>query len=276
MIELLPTRLPGAPFDRAHPTRRPRLHNIVTRRWLLERGGARTLNGVLAEGRHASSPRIKPAAVVGGGVVLVIAVVLVVALLGGGGGRALIGGSEPSTPSFSFKVTKVVAVPTRPDATAAKLKGKAKAPANEVVQVMDALYVQAFLNPENWQNASYDDVWSMFESGAGAQAQQQVDTLTAGSGAGAVFDEILPKSGTLKAKVLLDPKDEPSSVVAIVKFVAIGSGKDGKDLAMTSQGQYVFQKIDGTWKVVSFKVVRNDVPKAPSPSASASASGSPS
>ena len=76
--------------------------------------------------------------------------------------------------------------------------------------------------------------------------------------------------------MLLDPKDEPYSVVAIVKFTAIGTGKDGNDLAMTSQGQYVFQKIDGTWKVVSFRVLRNDVPRAPSPSASASASGSPS
>jgi hypothetical protein len=211
--------------------------------------------------------------------VLVVAVVLVVALLGGGGGRALIGGgSEPSTPSFSFKVTKIVPVPTRADATAAKLKGKAKPPADEVVKVMDALYVQAFLNPENWQNGSYDPVWSSFEQGAGAEAQQQVDTLTAGSGAGAAFDTILPKSGTLKAKVLLDPKDEPYSVVSIVKFVAIGSGKDGKDLSMTSKGEYVFQKIDGTWKIVSFKVIRNDLPMAPSPSASASgsASGSPS
>jgi len=209
--------------------------------------------------------------------VLVVAVVLAVLLLGGNGGRALIGGgNEPTTPAFSFKVTKIVPVPTRADAKAAQLKEKAKPPANEVANVMDALYVQAFLNPDNWQNASYDDVWSMFESGAGAQAQQQVDTLTAGSGAGAAFDEILPKSGSLKAKVLLDPKDEPYSVVAIVKFVAIGSGKDGQDLSMTSKGQYVFQKIDGAWKVVSFKVIRKDVPKAPSPSASASTSGSPS
>lgn len=208
---------------------------------------------------------------------LVVAVVLIVSLLGGGGGRALIGGgSEPTTPSFSFKVTKVTAVPTRPSATADQLKDKAKPPANEVVHVMDALYVQAFLNPDNWQHGSYDDVWSMFDAGAAAEAQQQVDTLTAGSGAGDAFDEILPKSGTLKAKVLLDPKDVPYSVVAIVKFTAIGSGKDGKDLAMTSQGQFVLQKIDGTWKVVSFRVLRNDVPKAPSPSATASASGSPS
>ena len=202
-------------------------------------------------------------------------VVVVGFLFSGRNGKTqLLGGDGPTTPKFAFETTKVVAVPTRADATAAKLKEKAKAPANEVVKQMDALYIQAFLNPDNWQNASYDALWALFESGAGAEAQQQVDTVTAGSGAGAAFDEILPKTGTLKAKVLLDPNDVPYSVVAIVKFVATGTGKNGQDLLMTSQGQYVFQKIDGTWKVVSFRVLRNDEPQQASPSTSASASGS--
>jgi hypothetical protein len=228
----------------------------------------------LAEGRHVSSPRIKPAYLFGGAAVLIVVIVGLLLMRGGGKPSFLGGNDGPTTPKFAFETTKVVAVPTRADATAAKLKEKAKAPAEEVGKIMDALYIQAFLNPDNWQDGSYDDVWAMFEPGAGAEAQQQVDTVTAGTGAGAAFDEILPKTGTMKAKVLLDPKDEPYSVVAIVKFVAVGSGKDGQELVMTSKGQYVFQRIDGTWKVVSFKVMRNDEQRQASASPSAGASGS--
>ena len=79
-----------------------------------------------------------------------------------------------------------------------------------------------------------------------ALAQAQVETLTAGTGAGDTFEQILPDAGKLKAKVLFDRKDQPYSVVAITRFEAVGSGKDGQDnVRMTSRGQYVFQRVDG-------------------------------
>lgn len=202
---------------------------------------------------------------------VLVAVILVFLLKGGGGNKGPFT-HDPQTPPFAFQTAKVLTVPTNAKADAATLKTKAKAPAAEVTKVMDALYIGAFLDPSNWRDGSYDDVWTFFEPGAGTEAQAQVETVTAGTGAGAAFDMILPTgSSTLKAKVLFDPKDEPYSVVAIVKFKATGSGKDGQDLLILSKGQYVFQKIDGSWKVVSFKVLRNDEQQAaPSPSASGS------
>lgn len=203
----------------------------------------------------------------------VIAVILVFLLSGGGGNSGPLT-HDPETPPFAFETSKVLSVATSPDADAEALKTDAKAPAAEVTKVMDALYIDAFLDPGNWQDGSYDDVWTFFDTGSGTEAQAQVETVTAGTGAGDAFDTILPTgSSTLKAKVLFDPKDEPYSVVAIVKFKATGSSKDGQDLLMLSKGQYVFQKIDGSWKVVSFKIMRNDEQQAaPSPSASGSSS----
>ena len=64
-------------------------------------------------------------------------------------------------------------------------------------------------------------------------------------------------------------------MVAITRFEAVGTGKDGDDVRMTSRGQYVFQQVDGEWRVVSFKVLRdNEVEASPSGSPSASPSGS--
>ncbi len=204
---------------------------------------------------------------------VVVAVILVFLLKDGGGSKGPFD-PGPETPDFAFQTSKLLVVPTTAKAQTEKLRTKAKTPAADVKKIMDALYINAFLDPGNWQGASYDDVWTLFDGGSGTEAQAQVDTLTAGTGAGAAFDTILPiGTSTLKMKVLFDPKEAPYSVVAIVKFKALGAGKDGQDLQMLSTGQYVFQKVDGSWKVVSFKVVRNDEQQAaasPSPSASGS------
>ena len=191
---------------------------------------------------------------------MVVAVLAFVLFRGGTDGLPIIGHSTPPTPEFAFKIEKVMAVPTRAGVKVATLKTKAKSVAAEVTKTMDALYSGAFLDPGNWQAGSYDDVWDLFETGASAEAQQQVDTLTAGTGAGATFDAIVPMTGSLKTKVLFDQKDQPFSVVAIVHFKAAGSGKDGHDLQMSSQGQFIFQRLDGAWKVVSFRLLRNDIP----------------
>ena len=207
---------------------------------------------------------------------MVAAVVLGFVLFGGDAGGIIpgIGGSpKPPTPAFAFDVTKVTPVATRDDVTHAELQTAAEDAAGEVTAQMDTLYIGAFLEPDNWLEGSYDGVWELFEEGASAEAQAQVETLTAGVGAGDAFEQILPRKGTLKTKVLFDQEEQAFSVVAITRFEAVGSGKDGDDVRMTSRGQYVFQQVDGEWRVVSFKVLRdNEVEASPSPSPTPSGS----
>ena len=210
-----------------------------------------------------------------------IAVGVILALtLKSGGGRgtgpnATVG---PGTPAFAFHTTSVVAVPVRTGAKPPALQGKAKPATAQILKTMNAIYIDGFLDPSDWQPGVYDKVWASFDQGAASEAQKQVDTLTAGTGAGAAFERITPKSGTMQARVLLDSKDKPFSVLATVVFKAVGHGKDGSDLLISSSGQFVFQQVGGTWKVVSFRVLRNDQTQAPSPSATPSGapSGSPS
>jgi hypothetical protein len=76
----------------------------------------------------------------------------------------------------------------------------------------------------------------------------------------------------VRIKVLIDPKGLPYSAVGVVKFEAKGTGAAVSHV-FVSKGQYILQKIDGEWTVVSFSVGREDKEKAtPSGSGSPSAS----
>jgi hypothetical protein len=167
----------------------------------------------------------------------------------------------------------VTPVATRTDADNAELQADAEEAADAVTGQMDALYMGAFLDPDNWLEGSYDSVWVLFESNASDEAQEQIEAMTAGLGAGDAFAQILPKKGTLKTKVLFDQEEQAYSVVTVTRFEAVGTGKDGSRIRMTSRGQYVFQQVEGEWRIVSFKVLRdNEVEEAPSPIATPSGS----
>ena len=254
------------------------LHEFLTPVRLLLNGSARTLCGVLSAGRHVpTSSRIKPAYLIVGGVVVVAAVVLGFVLLGGADSLPIIGDSpRPPTPEFAFEMKKVTPVATSSASKHADFEAEANAAADQVREQMDALYIGAFLETDNWLDDSYDSVWDLFDEGASAEAESQVDTLTAGIGAGEAFEQILPGTGVLKTKVLFDPKGEAYSVVAITNFEAVGTGKDGQDMRMTSRGEFVFQQVDGEWRVVSFKVLRDNEVQEPSPTSGATPTESPS
>ncbi|MFN8233071.1 MAG: hypothetical protein U0V56_06265 [Actinomycetota bacterium] len=234
----------------------------------------------MSEGRHASRPSRKPALIVGGIVAVLVIGVVVVVLASDGSGRGGglipgIGDDGPVTPEFSFETTKVLAVPTRVNVTPEELKPAAQPSADEIEGLMDALYLEAFFDVDNWTAGSYDEVWPLFDTDAAAEAQAQAAVLTAGEGAGDAFDQIEPGLAQLKTKVLLSHKDEPVAVVAVVIFRATGRGKDGApDVLMQSNGEFTFRQIDGEWKIVAFHVQRDDEEQtaAPSPTPSAEAS----
>jgi hypothetical protein len=235
----------------------------------------------LSEGRHASRPSRKPALLVGGIVaVLVIGVVVVVLASGGSGkGGGLIpgiGGDDgPVTPAFAFETTKVLAVPSRVNVTPEELKPAAQPSADEIEGLMNTLYLEAFFDVDNWQAGTYDEVWPLFATDAAAEAQANAAVLTAGEGAGDAFDEIDPGLAQLKTKVLLNHRDEPVAVVAVVIFRATGRGAEGaSDVLMQSNGEFTFRQVDGEWRIVAFHVQRNDEEQGtaatPTPSTEAS------
>jgi hypothetical protein len=198
---------------------------------------------------------------------VVAAVALVVIAVSNGNGGGLggivpgIGEDEPKTPAFAWDESKAAAVTTAVQADGAdKAKGadEAAAPAAAAAaQVLDELYTQAFLVPQNWQEGTYEDAVAVFARQAQPRALKQIEVLTAGTAVGEVLDRIDPKVGTLKTTVLLDPDGRPYSVVGTVKFTARGKGET-TNVTFASNGQYFLEKIDGRWRIVAFTVTRDD------------------
>lgn len=209
--------------------------------------------------------------------VVALAVVAVFSLSGGEAGPLadLVGDDTPETPEFAFDASKPKAVETSAKANHQAAVAAAQAPSETVTQQLDDLYTAAFLDPGNWMDGEYDDVLEFFSDDARGAAEAQLDVLTAGPEAGDAFESIRPMPSTLKVHVLLDPSRVPRAVEGSARFVARGTGVDGQ-VEMISKGQFVFEKVDGEWLVVSFSVQRSDEEREPRPSASGSpgASGS--
>ena len=213
------------------------------------------------------------------GAIVVVALVgvAIFALAGGDAsslGPGLLGDDTPETPAFDFETSKPKAVETSTDPDHKAAVEAAQAPAEAVTERIDDLYTAAFLDPGNWMEGEYDDVLAFFDGGAADAAERQLDVLTAGPAAGDAFDTIRPLPSTLKVQVLFDPDGTPHAVEGSARFVARGAGEDGQ-VDLVSKGQFVFERADGEWVVVSFSVRRSDEERESTPP-SASASAEPS
>ncbi len=200
---------------------------------------------------------------------LVVLGIGAVVLADGSGGGILPGNDLPPAPTFAFEVSKPTVETTAqidPEATVNEAKAHAEAApaAAQVATELHDLYVAAFLEPANWTEGSYESVNDFFAAPAQDAAAKQAKVLTAGEGV-TELDSIVPQASTLKLKVLLDALGKPSSVAGIVNFTAKGTG-GGSVYMFKSKGQYVFRKVDGEWKIVSFSVRRADTEKAPASS----------
>ena len=205
-------------------------------------------------------------------VVAVLVAVVVLSLSGGDGPLGVIVGNDtPETPEFAFDATKPKPVETATKPDHQQAVAAAKAPAEAVTQQLDDLYTAAFLDPGNWMDGAYDDVLGLFADGARDAAEAQLDVLTAGPEAAEAFETIRPMPSTLKIHVLFDEAGVAQSVEGSARFVGMGTGTSGQ-VMLVSKGQFIFEKSDGEWLVVSFSVRRNDEERQPKPDASSSPS----
>ena len=213
----------------------------------------------LAEGQHAQSPPRKTPLFIIGGIAAVAALVAAIFVFTGGGDGPLgipLGNDTPETPEFAFKVQKGPVVTTAEGADQQKAVAAAAPASKAVTAVLDTFFTEAFLDPANWQEGDYEEALQVFSADARAEAEQQLELLTAGTEVSGL-ETIRPMASTVKTEVLVDPKNVPASVIGIVKFQA--SGVEGSQrFVFNSKGQYTLQKIDGDWTIVSFSVSRAD------------------
>ena len=208
-------------------------------------------------------------------VVVVVAIaVLILVLSGGNSGGILggIGGHDDEIPAFEFKAKRVGVEATTENADLDAMRVTAGQIQTEIVPELNALFTEAFLDPENWRNGEYDEVLEPFADDALPHVQEGLETLTLGANAGDVYDEVTPTKGSVATKVLFDLDGNPNTVNVTFRFYALGERKDGTYTAIVSHGQLTMQDLDG-WKIIAFDVSRADhetEPPAPAPSGSAS------
>ena len=215
-------------------------------------------------------------------VVIAAAVVGGVLLFGDDGTTATTnpggGGTEVAaeTPDLTFNASKPVVVTVTAAQRPKTLAAGAQAASKRAVAVLDTVYTEAFLDPSSWDGGSYDDAWTQFTDEAGARAEAQADSLTAGSAAGDTYARIEPLKATVCPRVLVDETGKPLSVVAQVYFTAEGMHDDGTSTLFKSTGQFFLEPGGNTWRVVAFDVRRADKERKAPPSPSTSEGSSPS
>jgi hypothetical protein len=230
----------------------------------------------LTDGQHAPARKNpSPAVFIGIGVAVVViaGVIVAFALTRNKSSNAGVVSGSPSYGGFQFSGVRYDPVTTAVGGDQKKADNAAKQASAQVTNQLNTLYGEGFLDPANWQKGSYTSALAVFDAKAAAQAQLQIDTLTAGTAAGTTFTTITPQASKLHIDVLVDKGNNPVSAIGQLEFRAIAHAKDGTVTRLISKGTYVFTQESGVWKITSFNVQRED--KQGAGTSSASATGSP-
>jgi hypothetical protein len=168
-------------------------------------------------------------------------------------------GDAAQTPAFRFTKATRALVRTSPGRIKRRQKAISERAAIAARTILDDLYTEGFLDPANWQQGTYVEAFRGFASGARKRAETRPGLLTAGSGAGDRYEQILPVSGRIHTRILLGRAGKPTLLLSVVRFSAIALGPE--PVTLRSAGQFFFERVHGSWKIVSFHVTRTDAPR---------------
>ena len=164
-----------------------------------------------------------------------------------------------STPAFRFaKATRRV-VPTSGGRIERRQREAIERAAVAARTILDGLYTEGFLDPANWTRGEYEDAFGGFARGARKRAVAHPGLLTAGARAGDRYEEIVPVAGRIDTRVLIARGGRPTLLLSFVRFSAVAKGPE--PVTLRSTGQFFFERVRGSWKIVSFHVTRTDRPR---------------
>ncbi len=166
-----------------------------------------------------------------------------------------------ATPAFRFaKATRKV-VPTSGGGIKRHQREAGERAEIAARTILDGLYTEGFLDPANWTRGEYASAFGGFARGARKRAVAHPGLLTAGARAGDRYEEILPVAGRIDTRVLVARGGRPTLVLSFVRFSAVATGPE--PVTFRSTGQFFFERVRGSWKIVSFHVTRADAPREP-------------
>ena len=211
------------------------------------------------------------ATLLGAGIIVLLAIGVAVLLtrnddaprrsLPGSDGNTESDGEATGTPAFRFTTATRKLIPTSPGRIKRRQRKASGRAAVAARTVLDTLYTEGFLDPENREQGRYADAFDGFASGAKKRAEARPGLLTAGARAGDRYEQILPLSSRIDTRILLGRRGSPTLLLSHVRFSALATGPE--TVTLRSSGQFFFECVRGSWKIVSFHVTRNDAPGEP-------------
>jgi hypothetical protein len=167
--------------------------------------------------------------------------------------------AAPATPAFRFTKATRKLVRTSPRSIKRRQREASVRAAAAARDVLTDLYTEGFLDPGNWEHGRYAEAFRGFAGGARHQAEERTGLLTAGPRAGDRYERILPVSGRIVTRILVDRIGKPTLLVSVVRFSAAALGPE--PVTLRSTGQFFLERVGGSWKIVSFHVTRTEAPR---------------
>jgi hypothetical protein len=152
---------------------------------------------------------------------------------------------------------RVKAIPVRGSVKPRKLR----APAEAVRQAFTDLYSAAFVDPSRWEGGTFGAVFQHFAPEARQDAGRHLEDLTLGRAAEHVT-AVRPEWARLDVRFLLGPAKVPVAAQTSIRFVATAFAADGSQVPVRHRGEYLLERLDGRWLIVSYEVEGGFGPKA--------------
>lgn len=212
--------------------------------------------------------------IVGIGILVVLGVALVF-LLGGKGSpiSGILPNNDPPVPTFAFTSTTSAFEATAINVDKKKQSAASKQVTPHIRDVVTQLFQNGYIDPSGWGDTGA--IEDLFTKDAQSQLEANVDTLTLGTDADAVFSTVQPSKSKLKVTALTDANAGVIRAMAQPWFHAIAANDDGTFTDITVTGTLFLVQDGNDWKIESFSLNREMEPgEAPSTSNSPSTSPS--
>jgi hypothetical protein len=159
--------------------------------------------------------------------------------------------ASPSPLEYALEVTlrRVKAIPVSGTVKMRKLR----APAEAVRQTFTDLYATAFVDPARWEGGAFPGLFDHFAPAAREEARRHLDDLTLGRAAEHV-SAVRPEWARLDVRFLVGPARVPVAAQASMRFAATAFAGDGTEVPVRHRGEYVLERLEGRWLVVSYRV----------------------
>jgi hypothetical protein len=208
--------------------------------------------------------------------------VVVLALVGGGAflatrggdggvlGEVLGGGSERPVPEVTLTLTATTYEATSSEADVAAQESTTEKASAAVTSSLETMLRTAYVDPDTWDDPGA--VADSFTGDASDQLEADVAVLTLGDDAGDVFEFVEPGKSTTSVTILTGGQGEALRAFADVSFTGLAEHDDGTYTKLIVTGSYFLVHEDGTWRIESYRVDRQDKKAKPPASPSTSAS----